>query len=66
MPVPCEVTVTLAPEITAPALSLIVPEKLPVAWAFSKDVARDRKKQQHRVRSASLFIRASLVAAHPR
>jgi hypothetical protein len=30
-PVPSDVILTLAPEITAPALSEIVPEKLPVA-----------------------------------
>src|SRR5208283_19942 len=33
-PVPCEVTVTVAPEIAEPDLSVTVPRKLPVAWPY--------------------------------
>src|SRR5208283_4441039 len=33
-PVPCEVTVTVAPETGPPDLSVTVPRKLPVAWPY--------------------------------
>src|SRR5205814_7065320 len=54
-PVPSEVILTLAPEMTAPALSETVPVKLPVACPYRSGLNRLTSAQQYTARVVLLL-----------
>src|SRR6266566_5157536 len=63
-PVPCEVTVTVAPATAAPDLSVTVPKKLPVACPQAVE-AKHIPSANARQAGSSFFMIFSLGLPHP-